>query len=69
MSRQSKNTKKRAIAKQFSEARQKGQAGPARTVTKHEKDARKRAYSTTQRPTTDSSGRVLEDQRDKIGNR
>jgi hypothetical protein len=37
MSRQSKNTRLRAIAKQFSEARKKGQPGPKRTQSKHGK--------------------------------
>lgn len=59
MSRQSKNSKKRAIAKQFSETRKSGGSGPKRTTTKHGKDPEKRMYSTKRRPSKDSSGRDL----------
>lgn len=37
MSRQSKAVSKRAIAKQFSEARKRGEKGPSRTTTLHKK--------------------------------
>ena len=65
MSRQSKNTKKRALAKQFSEARKKGQSGPKATTPKHGKKPERRAYSAKQRPTKDSKGRDLAEFRDK----
>ena len=37
MSRQNKNARNRAIAKQFSEARKAGRKGPTRTQAKHGK--------------------------------
>jgi hypothetical protein len=58
MSRQSKNAKKRAIAKQFSETRKSGGSGPKRTTTKHGKNPERRLYSSKKRPTTDSQGRA-----------
>jgi hypothetical protein len=61
MSRQSKNAKKLAVARQFSEARKKGNKGPSRTTTKHEKNPERRAYSTKKRPAKDSSGRDIAD--------
>jgi hypothetical protein len=59
MSRQSKNAKKRTLAKQFSEQRKSGGSGPKRTTTKHGKNPERRLYTTKKRPTTDSSGRSL----------
>lgn len=54
MSRQSKNVKKRAIAKQFSELRKSGGSGPKQTTPKHGKDPKRRAYTARKRGLNDT---------------
>lgn len=59
MSRQSKQVKKFALARQFSAQRKSGGSGPKATTPKHGKNPERRAYSTKKRPTTDSKGRSI----------
>ena len=49
MSRQSKNTRLRAVAKAFSEARKKGEKGPSKTERKHGKRWTYRSNPDTQK--------------------
>lgn len=70
MSRQSKNARNRAIAKQFSSMRKNGESGPSKTAPQHGKkwtyrsnpDAQKRlaeALKGTQTKSTRTSGREI----------
>lgn len=57
MSRQNKNTKKRALAKQITAMHLRGEKGAKQTTPKHEKDPAKRLYTTRTRGVKDKQGK------------
>lgn len=57
MSRQSKNVKKRAEAKQITALHKRGEKGAKSTTPKHGKDASKRLYTAKKRGPNDKTGR------------
>lgn len=53
MSRQSKNVKKRTLAKQITELHKRGEKGAKKTTPKHSKNPANRLYTATKRGAKD----------------